>query len=917
MDKRQLASASARVALAAYLHDLGKFAERAGIEEASVKDSSGVSCKDIHVQQYCPKYQEHYSHIHAAYTAIAMDAIERFLPDIKAGDCTPFDSWRDSEALRQGNSLINAAAMHHKPESFLQWIVAAGDRLASGFERSEFEDYNRAEETGVTHRGYKQARQLVLFENIRLARDTDASYKFRYPLKPLSPASIFPQLAKDVEPSGNKEAKKEYESHWRSFMEALQREDGASAIPNQHKQSLPLWLDHFDTLWQTYAHCIPAATAGKVDGKFIAIPADVSLYDHSRTAAALATALWRYHQHTDSCGADSIPDLQRDAWAQNPTQKFLLIQGDMFGIQDFILSSGGSSQKYAAKLLRGRSFYIALLAECAALALLDELGLPPTSQVVNAAGKFLILADDTPQTRAAIERVRVRIDGWFIEHTQGRAGLGLALMPASSQEFRRGQGEDSPFGELMAKLFRQLEKIKLQRLGLCDDAPLVFEDFLDRFDNTLGICALDGVSPAIDEHDGVAVGALSLDQKNIGSWLASKRYNRVLITRSALDKQRCRLRTPIFGYHIAFTPNEEISGKFGNLAASDELLRAWDIALPDKAGERPLWNGYARRNINSYAPVFDDKDAYASGKYQTDISELDQVDFDNSVLKPLDKIACEDRQPLDEALERWQGIAALHALKGDVDNLGQVFQKGLEQPSFARMAALSRQMNNFFAVYLPHLCQTRFPNCYTVFAGGDDFYLVGPWLSQIKLARQMRRDFAAYVAQNEEIHFSAGLFMCKPGIPIRHIGLAAEQALEQSKHYVSDDGRAKNAVTCYGQTIHWDTFDKLLDAGNDIESYAASSGFLYALLQLCDMAGREALDRAQPEDALWRSRLSYRVARTLERTLTRREGESAAAWQQRRQQEVAALCGKLAKCIGGYRSAYTIPLFNHLYCLRN
>ena len=62
------------------------------------------------------------------------------------------------------------------------------------------------------------------------------------------------------------------------------------------------------------------------------------------------------------------------------------------------------------------------------------------------------------------------------------------------------------------------------------------------------------------------------------------------------------------------------------------------------------------------------------------------------------------------------------------------------------MAALSRQLNAFFAIYLPALCQseTGFSNTYTVFAGGDDFFLMGPWRSQIQLAARMRNEFTRW-----------------------------------------------------------------------------------------------------------------------------------------------------------------------------
>src|SRR5690606_40721724 len=61
----------------------------------------------------------------------------------------------------------------------------------------------------------------------------------------------------------------------------------------------------------------------------------VSLYDHSHTAAALATALWRYHHdRQDDLELARTGMASRGDWDD---KKFLLIQGDFFGVQSFIL----------------------------------------------------------------------------------------------------------------------------------------------------------------------------------------------------------------------------------------------------------------------------------------------------------------------------------------------------------------------------------------------------------------------------------------------------------------------------------------------------------------------------------------------------------------------------------------------------
>jgi CRISPR-associated protein Csm1 len=901
-----LLAASTRVALAAYLHDLGKFAERAGIEEAEKKDSDGNTLKETHKQEYCPSFQGRYSHIHAAYTAIAMDLIESKLPDIKRDDCFPFASRKDGDALRDGDSLINAAARHHRPETLLQWLIATADRAASGFERSEFDAYNRADEN-TQGKNYLQTRQFSLFENIHL-QQRPATYEWRYPLLPLSPTSIFPVEKSKAEPANDAMARQQYLTLWQQFLQGLE------AIPHNHRSNLSLWFDHFDTLWLTFTHAIPSATAGRVDGKFISIPADVALYDHSRTTAALAVALWRYHHETGKTGNEIIQRLnQSEEEASEP--KLLLIQGDMFGIQDFIFATGGGTQKFAAKLLRGRSFYVSLLTECAALKIMDALALPPTSQVTNAAGKFLIVAPNTPDTLFKLAAVREEIDGWFLQHSQGRAGIGVAHMPASIADFRHGNTQSSPFKGLMEKLFRKLETAKLQRFDLCrSSAPAVFTSFLDNFDNDLGVCRLDNLSPAVTRHKNVEVGALAKDQVTIGECLANKRWNRLLISRQPWEKPGSDvLLTDIFGYHLKFTPAEEISGKFGQLAQDGTLARIWDFSLPTDA-TAPLWNGYARRNINGYVSSFGERNEWESSKYKQWEEELDEYDHPDS-LKTLNHIACEDRTPLNDSLDKWQGVAALHTLKGDVDNLGAIFQKGMEQPTFARMAALSRQMNNFFALYLPYLCQSdsRFRNTYTVFAGGDDFFLIGPWRSQIALALEMRKQFSAYVGKNPDIHFSAGLFLSKPGLPVRYLGEQAEEALEAAKSH--PDGQ-KNAVRCFGQVVKWHELEALIAESCQLEEMKqlypnqVSTGFVYALLELSTMAGNE---RKHVQNTLWRSQLHYRVGRLIGDRQQRKDDETAEEFQARRKRASADVLAKLANPIQKYREGYHIALFHHLY----
>ncbi|GAB3375404.1 HD domain-containing protein [Azotobacter armeniacus] len=870
--------ASSRVALAAYLHDLGKFAERARLP---VSDET----LDTHKQLYCP-YRDNaghkcYTHVHAAYSALAFDLIERHLPALKGQDFSPFAAVNRPGAE---DSLINAAAAHHRPESFLQWIVATADRVASGFEREAFERYNNAEDITDTGRNHYQARQLNLLEGIRLNGEhpaSSAAFAFRQPLRPLSPAGLFPQRREVCESDDNGLAQAEYARLWDNFLSALEQ------IPASHRESLPLWLDHFDSLWQTFTHAIPSAT---VKGT----RPDVSLYDHSRTTAALATALWRYHadhDHNRSAARDGMRS--RADWDE---EKLLLIQGDFFGIQAFVFASGSQTSKNAARLLRGRSLYVSLIAECAALRVLEALDLPSTSQILNAAGKFLLVAPNTPETLASLQRLQQEIDAWFLEHSYGQSGLGLAWTAASCNQFVT-RGREGGFRDLMARLFAQLERAKHRAFGLCGETPepAVFTDYLAKVGEAGGVCDITGWGPA-DQQDGdLQLSALAADQIAIGRLIAGKR-ERLALTREPLSDGENSLRVPLFGYRLHFTAHEEASGRFGQEARSGNLRRLFDFSLPASA-DAPLWNGYARRAINGYVAQFAaDADM---GRYgERALPEP----AESGRLKEFDHLACGDRRPLPNG--KWAGIEGLGILKGDVDNLGTIFQRGLASPTFARMAALSRQVNAFFSTWLPWLCRSEFPDTYTVFAGGDDFFLIGPWHSLMRLAERLQESFADYVAHNPGLHFSVGLCVCKPGLPVPQLARMAEQALEEAKAR-----SGKNAVHCFEQTLDWPAYRALLQAADELdvlrERSALPTAYLYDLLGLADLAS----DHRHIEHGLWRSRLSYRTWRLLQgnRQLDRTE----------RQALFLLLIERLGENgIGRFQGAYRVALTTHLYLNR-
>jgi CRISPR-associated protein Csm1 len=194
-----------------------------------------------------------------------------------------------------------------------------------------------------------------------------------------------------------------------------------------------------------------------------------------------------------------------------------------------------------------------------------------------------------------------------------------------------------------------------------------------------------------------------------------------------------------------------------------------------------------------------------------------------------------------------------------------------------------------------------------VFAGGDDFFFIGPWRTLRKFAWALRQDFRAYVAENEALHFSAGYVMAKPGHPVRQLAREADHALEMAKSF--GEG-AKNAISIHGAKLSWGDWEAHVEAmiaalDRRIVADDLSSGFLYGLLQLAEMAG----DKSRPENSRWRSWLFYQARRHFEKREFPKESREARA---------LALIKALGEDgIGKNPQGLKLALFDQLYARRD
>jgi CRISPR-associated protein Csm1 len=832
-----------KVAIAGFVHDIGKLADDCAMP---------VSAEYIrnNADLYQPFFQGHHSHRHALYTAAFIEHMEKLLP-----------SKLNLAKWGLDDSFINLAAGHHKPETLMQWIIAIADRVSSGWDRVRFEsEYNKA----PTPAHYRRSRMLAIFENLLLdkvrAAPHEKGYAFAYPLTSVSPQSIFPGPMAQVIPTNEERAATEYRELFATFVSALD-------CLLHKEEDLSLWFEHFESLTMIFASCVPAGRAANT------LP-DVSLYDHLKCTSALATALYIYHQADNSMRVQAIKDYD--------AKKFLLISGNFYGIQSFVFSQGGETGRNRSKILRGRSFAVSLMSELAADMICRKVGIPSVCVLLNAAGRFTVIAPNTAHARVSVLTAQEEMNDWLMKISFGETSIGVSLLEASCEEFVAGK-----FIDLWDELSRRIEMKKYQKIDMARFGGVI-EGYLDGFRNDLSrpLCPFCGKRPSSPAVEGSAIigdaGSACLvcrDHVFLGTNLVKK--TRIAITTSGADLRGDeKLVEPIFGqYQVAF-----VDGGMKELAKRGELLKYWDIS---GTSEGQVSKEVTTRFINGYVPVYRKEDQYddrlLAGRRSDDKKEELIALMKERVPKTFSHLANKALNQLADG-KGFCGLEALGVLKADVDHLGLLMSAGLGRERFtlSRLATMSRQMDWFFTLHLPDLLSSepRFQDIYTVYAGGDDLFLMGPWNRIIELAGVLHEHFSSYVCRNPQVHLSAGITLHKPHIPLEKLAHQAETAIEKSKN------GGRNRLTLFGETCEWVKFLELRGIRKILERWLderlINNAMVYRLNDFIGMAEREQMVlqtaevRQEDMDCLkWHALFHYTTGRNVANQLKGKENEPA------------------------------------------
>lgn len=803
MDPRKKA-----IVIGALLHDIGKVGQRAQRKEELSKDALNRE-SDI-----CPG-EGFSTHLHVLWTDEFFNIC--FLDELKSkliGEVS-FDFNFNPQ---------NLASFHHKPASYPHKLIQIADRISSG-EREETERGERED--------YIKRKLSSIFNKVSLKHEADISKRepYFYDLTPLDlNRSVFPKKKSELDAiygiQKTEKHREKYKLLWEGFIKDF-KELRDTTI--KYDIGFDLFLSALYHLLMKYTWCIPSYTNAKEE-----VDNDISLFDHSRTTAAIASCLF------DIYGEGELPE-------DTTESEFIVVEGDISGIQSFIYRlAQPSGIEGVGRILRGRSMFLTLLPIVTANYIARELNQTFVNVLYAGGGNFQILLPNKEETINKLKHLSNNIDKWLFDNFKGELGLVIGYVKATRQDLGKG------YGEVIHKLKIEVENQKSKKF---------FERFFEEQKFVIkqkeNLCKVCGSLDAKTKED---LCTLCDEHRRLGSDIPKCEY----LALSDCNRQF----------------KEGIEVDFGMLG------KAW--FLKEQLHYNQINDTYSYLKVNStesylgfkflgnIVPKAKEEITLGKGKEETQYDPGKLISFDHLGLLA-------------------EGDKKLGVLRMDVDYLGLIFSIGLSKTdkegkiqglSISRAAMLSRMLEWFFTGYLNTLCKTTSDelcnapleseikvqrskvDChyYIVYSGGDDLFIVAPWDEALELAFRIRDDFKEFSGYNPDIDISGGFLIVKPKFPISRSGrLAGEELEEKAK-------KERGSLAALGESGKWEEVKRNLELGellvkavNGFNGKKLPRSFLNRVLEIRSKVLE--LNEGDPKGFLFVPEIVYSITRNIDNKL--------------------------------------------------
>lgn len=720
--------------------------------------------------------------------------------------------------------LLNCVRYHHKDylqkakldKNDLAYIVYEADNIASGMDRRE----NEGEEKGFDPK-----------------LNLDSIFSVFYSDKEIQVANKYPLIYKDINKSFNY-PRTDISLATNSNYEALLNKIKSHFITKNINQ---ISINQLLQIIEEGFSYVPSSTNR-------AEVCDISLYVHSKITSAVASCMKLYFDE------QQIQDYKK--YCFNSGSKifrnekiYLLISGDISGIQDFIYTI---PSKGALKTLRGRSLYIDLLLEEFIDEYLEQIGLSRANVLYSGGGHFYILVPNIEDTKKAIDKLQAKMNRWLMENIGINLYLAIGMAECSANNLMKSEAQ----GNLFAIVNKKLKDDKTIRYSKD-------ENFLEHIFN-------------VEKEENTAK-----KECNICHNLVDKlwEYNSDEEIACEFCLNLYKLGQDILTQDLVFVISEEKIDGGIKIFGKDKDLYMYAVNIEDiDMFKGKILRIYSKNNLL--------ENDLAIRLYLADYSAKNEND-EVMTFDDLAKSSCKTDK----------GIKRLGVLRLDVDDLGIAFSSGfvsdkdkiednLRYATLSRYADLSKDISMFFKVAINKICAGDLTGCVDfeekafnifgiakapkrkvniIYAGGDDLFLVGAWDEVLEVAIDINRAFKQFT--NGRLTLSAGMAMFSPTYPISKMAEIAGLLVQMSKNR-----KDKNSIALFGMETNlkangqleckhiytWADFEmkvckekmnyllaRLSFDGDKFNKLSVGKSLIYRLMDLIQLADEDKLNIAR------------------------------------------------------------------------
>ena len=690
------------------------------------------------------------------------------------------------ESLKEVTSLV---LYHHRPSSYQQLLISVADKISAKVDRKDLSEEAAGDD--------KSKYLISVLSQINLDE------------KKRDPKKAFYKLLKkryEVEPPSegfSTDAKNDYQNLWSEFSRKV------NALRDGFGSSFD--LEDFATaiynLLRIYTYNIPSA--------FYYSQPDISLWAHSKSTAAIAFCLDRQLKKEVSQEDERRKVLEKINEKLLPGNEFeikedhypyfCLVKGDVSGIQDCVFDT---KMDGALKAFKAKSFYISFLLDTIARYILKEENMPICNLIYNGGGHFYLLMpryfmDKLLQYQQKIDKIL------FSAH---RGALSVLLEAAEVNLYHFAHN----FGDCFDRVSRNIQRKKACKFkDVIEESKMEFFEPWEDYEQKCPHCGRK-IEPKEDNSDFCSFCESFVDLGDklmksffiIDSWRKEEEFSEFSNIHNVLKA---------FGRYIQFSNHYET-------VANTLIL------------DRSRIEDLQRKQIEIERGQKGPKSGFESDFYE---------DLDISTHVPFKSEDERELMLIEDIAESAKGIKTWGIVRGDVDNLGDIFKKGLgDDNSISRIMTLSEEFSLFFGYYFNKLIKEQNGNIMVIYAGGDDFCILGQWDVLPQTAHRIYTEFRNFACHNPDVTLSMG-FEIAPDkkYPIYRVAMVCGEHLEQAKEYERENGKKKDCFAFGANFVGWEEFEDLKKlkesiadlVGNQNVSKALING-IYAVCSLKNMA---------------------------------------------------------------------------------